>query len=110
MAVIFNPNDPAQTYQDLLDVVLVELDSAFTEDPKLWQFTKRDLRWKLKRICKKEVKKEEQAEKEKQEQEEDKRKETKKETKVRDLTEKLEKNIILQRWKIQESCFTITRK
>jgi phage/plasmid-associated DNA primase len=91
IAIIFNPNNPAQTYQDLLDKVLLELDREFTEDPKLWEFTKRDLRWKLKRIYKKEDEKEEQAEKEKQEQEEDKRKETKKETKVRKLTEKLEK-------------------
>jgi phage/plasmid-associated DNA primase len=91
MAVIFNPNDPAETYQDLLDTILVELDREFTEDPKLWEFTKRDLRWKLKRIYTKEDKKEEQAEKEKQEQVEDKRKETKKEIKVRELAEKFEK-------------------
>jgi hypothetical protein len=91
MAVIFNPSDPEQTYHDLLDIILLELDKAFTEDTKLWEFTKRDLRWKLKRIYKKLDKKEEQAEKEKQKQEEDTRKETKKETKVRELAEKLEK-------------------
>ena len=91
MAVIFNPNDPAQTYHDLLDTVLQKLDKEFAQDPKLWQFTRRDLRWKLKRIYNREDKKEEQAEKEKQEQEEQKKKETKKETKVRQLAEKLEK-------------------
>src|SRR5215213_6932104 len=91
MAVIFNPYDPAQTYHELLDIVLTELDKAFREDPKLWEFTKRDLRWKLRRIYKKEDKKEEQTRKQKQEQEEQKKKETKKETKVRELAEKLEK-------------------
>ena len=91
IAVIFNPHDPAQTYHNLLDTVLLKLDREFTEDPKLWEFTKRDLRWKLKRIYKREDKKEEQAENEKQEQEEQKKKETKKETKVRELAEKLEK-------------------
>jgi phage/plasmid-associated DNA primase len=91
IAVIFNSNDPAQTYHDLLNAVLLGLDKEFTEDPKLWQFTKRDLRWKLKRIYKREDKREEQAQKEKQKQEEEKKKETKKETKVRELAEKLEK-------------------
>jgi hypothetical protein len=87
IAVIFNPNDPAQTYADLLDTILQKLDREFIEDPKLWQFTKRDLRWKLKRICNNEQ--EEQAEKERQDDE--KKKESKKETKVRELAEKLEK-------------------
>jgi hypothetical protein len=91
VAVIFNPNDPAQTYHDLLDAVLLKLDKEFAEDPKLWEFTKRDLRWKLKRIYKREDKKQDQAQNEKQEQEEQKKKESKKETKVRQLAEKLEK-------------------
>jgi P4 family phage/plasmid primase-like protien len=91
IAAIFNPDDPAQTYHDLLDAVRLKLDKEFTEDPKLWEFTRRDLRWKLKKIYKKKDKREEQAEKEKQEQEEHKKKETKKETKVRELSEKLEK-------------------
>jgi P4 family phage/plasmid primase-like protien len=91
IAVIFNPNDPAQTYQDLLNAILVGLDKEFTEDPKLWQFTKRDLRWKLKRMYKRQDKKEEQEEREEENQEEEKKEETKKETKVRELTEKLEK-------------------
>jgi putative DNA primase/helicase len=91
IAVIFNPDDPAQTYHDLLDTVRLKLDKEFVDDPKLWEFTKRDLRWKLKRIHKREEEKEEQAEKEKQEEEEEKKKETKKETKVRELAEKLEK-------------------
>jgi putative DNA primase/helicase len=90
IAVIFNPDDPAQTYHDLLDAIQQKLDKEFVEDPKLWQFTKRDIRWKLKRIYSKEDKKEEQAEKEKKEEEEEKKKETKKETKVRKLAEKLE--------------------
>jgi hypothetical protein len=63
IAVIFNPDDPAQTYHDLLDAIQQKLDKEFVEDPKLWQFTKRDIRWKLKRIYSKEDKKEEQAEK-----------------------------------------------
>ena len=91
IAVIFNPSDPAQTYHDLLEIVLLKLDKEFADDSKLWEFTKRDLRWKLKRIYRKEDKKEEQAEKEKKEQQEEKKKETKKETKVRELAEKLEK-------------------
>jgi len=91
IAVIFNPHDPAQTYHDLLDTVLLKLDKEFVEDPKLWEFTKRDLRWKLKLIYKREDKKEEQTEKEKQKREQEKKKETKKETKVRELAEKLEK-------------------
>jgi P4 family phage/plasmid primase-like protien len=91
IAVIFSPHDPAQTYHDLLDTVLLKLDKEFAEDPKLWEFTKRDLRWKLKKIYKNKDKREEQAEKEKQKQEEEKKKETKKETKVRELAEKLEK-------------------
>ena len=91
IVVIFNSNDPAQTYHDLLDTVLQKLDKEFTEDPKLWEFTKRHLRWKLKQIYKREDKKEEQAEKDKQEQEEQRKKETKKETKVGELAEKLEK-------------------
>ena len=91
IAVIFNSNDPAQTYDDLLDTVRLNLDKEFTEDPKLWEFTKRDLRWKLKRIYKNKDKREAKAEKEKQEQEEEKKKETKKETKVKELSEKLEK-------------------
>jgi P4 family phage/plasmid primase-like protien len=90
IAVIFNPDDPAQTYHDLLDAIQQKLDKEFVEDPKLLQFTKRDIRWKLKRIYSKEDKKEEQAEKEKKEEEEEKKKETKKETKVRKLAEKLE--------------------
>lgn len=91
IAVIFNPHDPAQTYHDLLDTVLQKLDKEFAEDPKLWEFTKRDLRSKLKRIYNREDKREEKAEKEEQKLEEEKKKETKKETKVRELAEKLEK-------------------
>ena len=91
IAVIFNPGDPAQTYYDLLDTVQLKLDKEFREDQKLWKFTKRDLRWKLKRIFNREDKKEEQTKKQKQEQEEQKKKETKKETKVRELAEKLDK-------------------
>jgi len=85
IAVIFNPNDPVQTYHDLLDTVLLRLDREFTEDPKLWEFTKRDLRWKLKRIYRREDKKKERAGEEKRQQEENIKKETKKETKVREL-------------------------
>jgi hypothetical protein len=66
IAVIFNPNDPAQTYHDLLDTVRLKLDKEFAEDPKLWEFTRRDLRWKLKKIYKNKDKREEQAEKEEQ--------------------------------------------
>jgi putative DNA primase/helicase len=91
IAVIFNPTDPVQTYYELLDIVRLKLDKEFTEDSKLWEFTKRDLRWKLKRIHKREDIKEEQAEKKEQKREEEKKKETKKETKVRELAEKLEK-------------------
>jgi P4 family phage/plasmid primase-like protien len=91
IAVIFNPNDPAQTYHDLLDTVRLKLDKEFAEDPKLWEFTRRDLRWKLKKIYKNKDKREEQAEKEEQKLEEEKKKETKKETKVRELAERLEK-------------------
>ena len=91
IAIIFNPHDPAQTYHDLLDTVRLKLDKEFTDDPELWEFTKRDLRWKLKGICKNRHKREEQAERDKQEQEEQKKKETKKETKVRELAVKLEK-------------------
>jgi P4 family phage/plasmid primase-like protien len=91
IAVIFNPNDPVQTYHDLLDTVLLRLDREFTEDPKLWEFTKRDLRWKLKRIYRREDKKKERAGEEKRQQEENIKKETKKETKVRELAEKLDK-------------------
>jgi P4 family phage/plasmid primase-like protien len=91
IAVIFNPDDPAQTYHDLLDTVLQKLDKEFAEDPKLWEFTRRDLRWKLRKIYKNRDKREERAEKEEQKREEEKKKETKKETKVRELAEKLEK-------------------
>jgi putative DNA primase/helicase len=91
IAVIFNSNDPAQTYHDLLDTVRLKLDKEFAEDPKLWEFTKRDLRWKLKKIYKNRDNTEKQAEKEEQKREEEKKKETKKETKVRELAEKLEK-------------------
>src|SRR3712207_8931703 len=59
IAVIFNPDDPAQTYHDLLDTIQLKLDKEFTEDRKLWEFTKRDLRWKLKRIYKREDRSEE---------------------------------------------------
>jgi hypothetical protein len=85
IAVIFNPDDPAQTYHDLLDTIQQKLDKEFVEDPKLWQFTKRDLRWKLKWIYNREDEKEEQTKKQKQEQEEQKKKETKKETNVGEL-------------------------
>ena len=85
IAVIFNPDDPAQTYHVLLDTVQLKLDKEFRKDQKLWKFTKRDLRWKLKRIYNREDEKEEQRKKQKQEQEEQKKKETKKETKVGEL-------------------------
>ncbi len=68
IVVIFNPDDPAQTYHDLLDTVHLNLDKEFGEDQKLWEFTKRDLRWKLKRIYTNNYEKKEQAEKQKQEQ------------------------------------------
>ena len=110
LAVIFNPSEPAQTYHDLLDIVLKELDKDFREDPKLWEFTKRDLRWKLKRIYKKEDKKEEQTRKQKQEQEEQKKKETKKETKVRELAEKLEKRYHFAAMEDTEELFYYNRK
>ena len=110
LAVMFNPSDPAQTYHDLLEMVLKELDKDFREDLKLWEFTKRDLRWKLKRIYKKEDKKEEQAKKQKQEQEEQKKKETKKETKVRELAEKLEKGYHFAAMEDTEELFYYNRK
>jgi phage/plasmid-associated DNA primase len=88
VGVIFNFDDPAQTYEDLLDAVLQKLDNEFREDQRLWQFTKRDLRWKLKCIYAEANEQEEQTEKENQE--EEKNKETRKETKVRELAEKLE--------------------
>jgi putative DNA primase/helicase len=91
IAVIFNPSNPAQTYQDLLDTVQLELDKAFTEDPKLWEFTQRDLRYKLKRIYKHKDRREEEVVKEQKRQAEVRKEESKRETKVRQLAEILEK-------------------
>jgi hypothetical protein len=51
-AVIFHPDDPAETYHKLIAAVM-GLDKEFIEDPKLLDFTKRDLRWKLKEIYRK---------------------------------------------------------
>src|SRR5215213_11395590 len=110
IAVIFNPDDPAQTYHDLLDTARLKLDREFREDPKLWEFTKRDLRWKLKRIFSRDYKKEDQAKKQKQEQEEQKKKETKKETKVRELAEKLEKRYHFAAMEDTEELFYYNRK
>jgi hypothetical protein len=59
IAVYFNPTDPTQTYEDLLCTILIKLDREFREDTRLWEFTKRDLRWKLNRIYEQERKKEE---------------------------------------------------
>jgi P4 family phage/plasmid primase-like protien len=90
VAVLFNPEDPAQTYQDLLKAVL-GLDKEFSDDPKLWEFTQRDLRYKLKRIYTNKDRREEEAVKEQERQAEVKKEESKRETKVRQLVEKLEK-------------------
>lgn len=110
IAVIFNPDDPAQTYHDLLDTVRLKLDKEFREDQKLWEFAKRDLRWKLQRIYSRDHKKEEQARKQEQEEEEPKKGETRKETKVRELAEKLEKKFHFGAMEDTEELFYYNRK
>jgi P4 family phage/plasmid primase-like protien len=89
VSVSFHPSDPELTYRELLNEVLA-LDKEFVDNPELWKFTQRDLRYQLKRIYKCKDKKEEAAKAEQQRQLEERKKETKRETKVRELAEKLE--------------------
>ena len=89
IAILFHPDDPELTYRELLNEVL-GLDKEFADNPELWKFTQRDLRYQLKRIYKNKDKKEEAAKAEQQRQLVQRKQETKRETKVRELAEKLE--------------------
>jgi len=48
-AVIFDSEEPAATFHKLLAVIM-GMDAEFVEDAMLWEFTKRNLRWKLRDI------------------------------------------------------------
>jgi phage/plasmid-associated DNA primase len=109
VAVLFDPENPEHTYQELLNQVL-GLATEFTDNPELWNFTQRDLRYKLRKIYKNQDKKEEAAKAEQERQAEALKLESKQERKVRELTEKLEEKYHFAAMEDTEELFYYVKK